>query len=203
MSQQQQAFNRAVAFIDAANSQDPYMDSDTHMIWPKELLYSHRMTNMLLRYASDPDDAIKLSVRAQHIERWKLPRSVYPNGRKGYLKWRTDLYKFHGDTVAKLLMQAGYAEEFIKRVKAAVEKKSLKNNPNSQLIEDVTVLVFIEYYIIDFTTKHPEYNEEKWRNIINKAWKKMSERAQLFALSGGITIPETLTPLIQKSISGN
>lgn len=200
---EQTPYTTAVALIDAANSEDPNRESDAGRDWPKELLYSQRMSDMLGRYASDADDAIKLAIRAQHIQRWKSPRSDFPEGRQGYLQWRAGLYKFHADTVAKLLAEAGYEEDFIERVKQAVGKRALKANKDTQLLEDVTALVFIEHYMLDFASRHPEYDEEKWINIIRKTWKKMSEQANQFALSGSIRLPEPLLPLIQKSVSRN
>lgn len=201
MSQQLPAFDRAIALIDAANAEDPNTESLEGKVWPKELLYSHRMSDMLQRYAPDADEAQKLAIRAQHIQRWKSPRDAYPMDRQGYLQWRTGLYKFHAETAGKLLARAGYAEDVIERVKQAVGKRALKVNPDTQLVEDVAALVFIEHYMLDFATKHPEYDEAKWLDIIRKTWKKMSGRAQQFALSGGIKLPEPLLPLIQKAVS--
>jgi len=202
MSQQDQAYEKAVALIDAANSADPNQETDTDgKAWPKELLYSQRMSDMQQRYAPDADDVMKLAIRAQHIQRWKSPRSDYPEGRQGYLKWRTDLYRFHADTAGELMAKAGYPEDDIERMKMAVGKRKLKVNPDTQLLEDVIDLVFIEHYMLAFAGKHPEYDEEKWLDIIRKTWKKMSERGQQFALSGSITLPEPLVPLIQKAIS--
>jgi len=198
---QQQAFEKAVELIDAANRADPNQETDADgKAWPKELLYSHRMAEMLERYVPDADDVMKLAVRAQHIERWKSPRSDYPEGRQGYLNWRTDLYKYHADTAGRLLAEAGYGEQDIARLKKAVGKRALKVNPDTQLLEDVIDLVFIEHYMLAFAGKHPEYDEEKWLDIIRKTWKKMSERGQQFALSGAIKLPEPLLPLIQKAI---
>lgn len=201
MSQQQQAFDRAITLIDAANSEDPNQEYVEGEVWPKERLYSRRMSDMLQQYAPDADDAVKLAVHAQHIQRWKSPRNAYPAGRQGYLQWRSGLYKFHADTVAGLLDQAGYAEDFIKRVKQAVGKRALKANPDTQLLEDVTALVFIEHYLLTFAAKHTEYDEEKWLQIIRKTWKKMSAQANRFALSGSIRLPEPLIPLIQKAVA--
>lgn len=198
----QEMYEKAVALIDAANSEDPNKETDAGgEEWPKELLYSHRMAEMLQRYAPEADDAMKLAIRAQHIQRWKSPRSNYPMDRTGYLKWRTDLYKFHADTAGELLAQAGYDEVFIERVKQAVGKKALKRNPDTQLLEDVVDLVFIEYYMLDFAGKHPEYDEAKWIDIIQKTWKKMSAQAHAFALAGNIKLPEPLIPLIQKAVA--
>ncbi|TDY04041.1 DUF4202 domain-containing protein [Thiohalophilus thiocyanatoxydans] len=198
----QSKYEKAIELFDAANREDPNMEFDGEKEWPKELLYSYRMGEMIDRYAPDADDAMKLAVRAQHIQRWKSPRDAYPMDRKGYLKWRSDLYKFHAQTAGELLAQAGYDEEFIERVKTAVAKRGLKTNPDTQLLEDVTDLVFIEHYMLAFANKHPEYSEEKWIDIIRKTWNKMSPDAQQFALAGNITLPEPLVPLIQKAVAG-
>ncbi len=198
----QELFARAVALIDAANAEDPNQESADGKSWPKELLYSQRMSEMLQRYAPEADDAQKLAIRSQHIQRWKSQRSDYPEGRQGYLQWRTGLYKFHAETAGALLAEAGYHDDVIDRVKQAVGKRALKVNKDTQLLEDVTDLVFIEHYMLAFAQKHPEYDEDKWLDIIRKTWKKMSERAQQFALGGGITLPEPLLPLIRKAVSG-
>ena len=97
----------------------------------------------------------------------------------------------------------GYGDDVIERVKQAVAKKAIKRNPDTQLLEDVTDLVFIEHYMLEFAGKHPEYSEEKWLDIIRKTWDKMSDQAHEFALSGGIKLPEPLVPLIQKAVAGN
>jgi hypothetical protein len=199
----QENFNKAIELINAANSEDPNHENVDGKDWPKELLYSHRMSDMLQRYAPDADDAMKLAIRSQHIQRWKSPRSDYPMDRKGYHQWRSQLYIFHADTAGALLEKAGYDEKFIARVKLAVSKKSLKSNPDTQLLEDVTALVFIEHYMLAFAEKHPEYDEEKWLTIIRRTWNKMSETAHEFALSGKIVLPEPLIPLIQKAIANN
>lgn len=197
----QDKFELAIELIDAANNEDPNEESSDGKQWPKELLYSYRMSDMQQRYAPDADDTMKLALRAQHIQRWKSPRNDYSMDRKGYHLWRTNLYTFHADTVAALLEKAGYDDEFIERVKLAVSKKSLKSNPDTQLLEDVSALVFIEHYMQEFADKHPEYDEEKWLLIIRRTWNKMTERAHVFALSGSIKLPEPLIPLIQKAVS--
>ena len=202
MSQKQSNYEKARALIDAANSADPNQVSADGKEWPKELLYSERMSDMLERYRPDADDAMKLAIRAQHIERWKSPRSDYPMDRIGYLKWRKDLYKIQANTAAGLLKQAGYGDEEIERVRNAVAKKNIKGNPDTQLLEDVTDLCFMEHYMLEFFEKHPDYSEEKWIDIIRKTWHKMSDNAHRFALSGAITLPETLAPLIHKAVAG-
>ena len=201
MPEDQTIFQQARSLIDAANSKDPNIVNVDGKDWPKELLYSERMSEMLDRYNPQADDAMKLAIRAQHIERWKSPRNAYPMDRMGYLKWRKDLYKIQADTAATLLQQAGFNELDVERVRKAVAKKNIKGNPDTQLLEDVTDLCFIEHYMIDFVDKHPEYTEEKWIDIIRKTWNKMSDDAHKFALSGNLKIPESLSPLIIKAVS--
>ncbi|SFK95332.1 protein of unknown function [Nitrosomonas aestuarii] len=196
----QQRFDKAMALIDAANSEDPNREICEGKSWPKELLYAHHMSDMLERYAPGADDAIKLAVRAQHIQRWKSPRSDYPMDRKGYHQWRAGLNGFHADTVAGLLKKAGYDNQFIARVKQIVGKKSLKTNPDTQLMEDTAGLVFIEHAMSDFVGRHPEYSEEKWIDIICKIWRKMSSRAHQFIIAGHIKIPELQVELFRKAL---
>jgi hypothetical protein len=203
MSQQPSTFDKALALIDAANSEDPNQVTADGKAWPKELLYSQRMSDMLHRYTPDADAAMQLAIRAQHVQRWKSPRDAYSMDRIGYLQWRKDLYKIQAQTAAELLAEAGYGEDVIERVRTAVAKKGIKENPDTQLLEDVTDLVFLEHYLLEFAGKHPDYDEEKWLDIIRKTWKKMSDRAQQFALSGSVRLPESLVPLIRKAVSGD
>ena len=203
MSQNQSIYLKALSFIDDANKKDPNKVVADGKEWPKELLYSERMSDMLIRYAADADEAMKLAIRAQHIERWKSPRNAYPMDRIGYLKWRKDLYKIQANTAAELLAQAGYNDDVIERVRNSVAKKNIKGNPDTQLLEDVTDLVFLEHYILEFVGKHPDYSEEKWIDIILKTWNKMSDRAHKFTLSGKVELPESLAPLIKKAVSGD
>lgn len=196
-------YERAIALIDAANAEDPRMDTDAGgQQVPRELLYGQRMAEMIQRYTPDADEVQRLAVRAQHIQRWKTPRDSYPMTRDGYMQWRTGLYKFHAETCGRLMQEAGYDEASIERAKQAVGKRGLKVNPDTQLLEDVADLVFIEYYMLGFAGQKADYSEEKWLDIIRKTWKKMSERAHAFALSGQLKLPEPLVPLITKAISG-
>ena len=193
-------YSKAISLIDAANSKDPNIEIADGQEWPKELLYSQRMSDMLERYKPESDDIIKLAIRAQHIQRWKSPRNAYPMDRAGYHQWRTDLYKFHAVTATGLMAQAGYDEFALERARTAISKRKLKVNADTQLLEDIAGLVFIEYYMLAFAEKHPEYDEDKWIDIIRKTWNKMTADAHAFALSGKLELPGSLVPLIQKSV---
>ncbi|NDP48142.1 MAG: DUF4202 domain-containing protein [Sulfuriferula multivorans] len=197
MIDNQERFEHTLAQFDAANAQDPHQDEGQ----PKELLYGQRMSNMIGRFAPDASEASQLAVRAQHIQRWTVPRNSYPMTKEGYHAWRTGLYIFHADTAGELMREAGYDDTMIERVKKAVGKRGIKVNPESQLLEDIANLVFIEHYLLAFANSKPDYDEEKWLEIIRRTWGKMSKNAQTFALSGKIKLPEALVPLITKAIS--
>jgi hypothetical protein len=194
------AYEHAVNLIDSANSQDPNVEHAEGKDWPKELLYSQRMSNMLERYRSDSDYIIKLAIRGQHIERWQSPRSAYPMDKQGYHRWRSDLYIFHADKVGSVMAQAGFNLEEIERAKNAVAKVGIKSNPDTQLLEDVVGLVFMEHYMLNFAAKHVDYTEQKWIDIIRKTWAKTSKDAHAFVLAGKISLPESLTPVILKAV---
>ena len=190
-------FNQAMALFDAANAEDPNLDEGQ----PKELLYGRRMSEMIGRFAPDASEVAQLAVRAQHIRRWTVPRNSYPMTKEGYHAWRTGLYTFHADTAGELMRQAGYDDAMIERVKKAVGKRGIKVNPDTQLLEDIANLVFIEHYMLAFAQSKPDYDKAKWLEIIRRTWGKMSKNAQAFALSGQIRLPEPLVPLITKAIS--
>lgn len=193
----QERFNKAIALFDAANAEDPNLDEGQ----PKELLYAIRMTEMIGRFAPAASEVAQLAVRAQHIRRWTVPRHNYPLGKPGYFAWRTGLYRFHAETAAALMRQAGYDVAMIEQVKTAVSKQEMKSNPATQMLEDVSSLVFLEHYMQGFAGQHADYSEEKWLGIIRKTWKKMSDSAHAFATSGGIKLPPALLPLIEKALA--
>ncbi|KDN56164.1 hypothetical protein FEM21_07160 [Flavobacterium seoulense] len=140
-------------------------------------------------------EEIQIAAKAQHICRWKMPRESYPMDRVGYLKWREELKKFHAKTTAEILAKSGYSQEFIDRVSFLIEKKLLKKDEETQLLEDVICLVFLEYYLDPFVQKH---DTEKLKNIILKTWNKMSEKGHQEALK--ISYTEANLQLIKESL---
>jgi hypothetical protein len=188
-------FQNASAWIDAENAQDPNTEKDRSQSHPKELLYSHRMYRKLMDFYPNASEAVQIACKAQHICRWKMPRETYPMDRVGYLKWREDLKKFHAKTTAVLLEKAGYDETFIARVSFLIEKKLLKKDEETQLLEDVICLVFLEYYLEPFVAKH---DTEKLKNIILKTWNKMSEKGHQEALK--INFSDSSYQLIREAL---
>jgi hypothetical protein len=188
-------FDNAIRRFDEANAQDPNTELIGGQPMPKELIYGQRLSARLAAFAPDAPETVKLAARAQHIRRWEVPRDSYPEGRAGYLKWRTDLYKRHGDIAGEIMGDVGYDAETIDRVQTLLRKRGLKTDPDVQLMEDVICLVFLEHYFHDFARKH---DEEKLIPIVQKTWKKMSDRAHEAALQLEYA-PEDLA-VIQKAL---
>jgi len=190
--------------IDASHASDPHLELDTAtgQQQPKESLYAQRMANMLTRFSPEASEAVHISVRAQHIQRWMIPRSDFPMTTLGYKQWRARLYKYHADVTGELMHQVGYDDDAIAQVKAIVGKRGIKVNPEAQLLEDVASLVFLEHYLVNFVAAHPEYDAEKWQGILRKTWVKMSERGQSFALTK-IHLPVHLRSLILSATQGD
>ena len=173
-------FQNALQRIDAANAKDPNKVVIDDTIVAKELLYSDRMLNRLMDFAPDASEAIQIAAKGQHICRWEIARNTYPMDRVGYLKWREALKKFHASKTTSILKEVGYENAFIDRVCFLIEKKLLKKDAETQLLEDVICLVFLEYYLEEFILKH---DTEKLKNIFIKTWNKMSEKGQKTALT--------------------
>ena len=190
-------FRDAINGFDAANRQDPNREACQEKTYAKELLYAERLTAWLDRIAPEAPEIVQLAARAQHIERWQIPRSDYPKDRQGYRKWRVDLGKFHAERAGRILVQADYDDETIARVQSLLRKEHLKTDPNCQLLEDVICLVFLEFYFRDFAEEH---DEEKLVNILRRTWKKMSERGHEAALQ--LKLPPRLRRLVEKAVAG-
>lgn len=195
-------FNAAIAAFDTANSADPNRERDRGAEHPKELLYARRMSMMLERFAPDAPEAVRLAVRCQHLRRWEVPRDSFPRTPEGYRAWRKRLMDFHAETAGRMLHEAGYGDETVAHVQALLRKERLKRDPDSQLVEDVVGLVFLEHYLECFVAEHSQYDEAKLADILRKTWAKMSERGQQAALTR-VKLPEALKAVVLRAVGSS
>ena len=186
----------AFQLFDAANKQDPNTEIFEGTSYPKEVLYGIRMTERLHEFAPNASEALQLAARCQHICRWEISRESYAMNREGYLRWRQDLKIFHARKASSILQEVGYNRETIDKVCFLLEKKQLKKNDETQTIEDVICLVFLEYYFEPFALKHPE---DKTIEILKKTWRKMSVKGQEAALK--LPLSKYASELIFKALS--
>ena len=169
----------AFGLFDRANKNDPNKETSDGKIFPKELLYSIRMSDKLNEFSPNASETVQLAARCQHICRWEIPRDSFEMNRNGYLTWRRELSKFHAKKASEILEEVGYNKELIDNVAFLVQKKQLKRNEETQLLEDVICLIFLEFYFENFSEK---YSEEKLVDILRKTWAKMSDNGHDAAL---------------------
>lgn len=187
---------RALAAIDAANGADPTQETQDGAARPAALIYSERMSEWLERIEPDASEVLRIAARAQHIERWTVPRASYPMDREGYLRWRTELGKYHAQRAGEIMRAAGYDESEASRVGQLIRKQRLKRDPEAQTLEDVICLVFLENYFADFATKH---DDAKIIDILRKTWAKMSPRGHAAALE--LPMPERARALVERALA--
>jgi len=187
-------FEKAVALFDAYNSRDPHREKIDDQEAPREFLYGVRMTSRLNHYEPNAPEHVHLAIRSQHIGRWEIARDTFPMDKKGYLQWRAQLAVHHAKIAEKILLECGYDAETIEQVKFLLQKKQLHQNPDTQLLEDVVCLVFIEFYLEDFARQH---DDDKIVDILRKTLRKMSPRAIQEALK--ISVSDHVKRLIAKA----
>lgn len=189
---------KVLSAIDAANAADPNRAMLEGSLLPAEIAYSRRMSAMLDRIYPEASELLRIAARAQHIERWKTPRTSYPEGRLGYLRWRTELKAYHAQRAGDIMASCGYDGGEVERTRSLIRKERLKYDAEAQALEDVICLVFLEDYFADFAPKYPE---TKVVDILRKTWVKMSPKGQAAALR--LTIPEPAQELLSRALAAS
>jgi hypothetical protein len=193
-------FAAAVAAIDAANAADPFTVVVDGVSRPKEQAHAEMMTAWVERLDPDVDEAQLLAARAHHLRRWVVPRSDYPEGRAGYLKWRADAKRRHADEVAEILQGCGYSDDTIDRVQQIVRKEHLRSDPQVQTHEDALCLVFLQTQLGDLAN---QLGDEKGFEVLRKTLEKMSQRGRDEALDLPLSADErSLVIAALKEIGG-
>ncbi|MGJ8691966.1 MAG: DUF4202 domain-containing protein [Thalassotalea sp.] len=191
-----QRMQRVISAIDEINQQDPNTEIVNGDDVAKELIYGQRMSECLNQYWPDASEYLQIAVRAQHIKRWHLKRAEFPEGKAGYLTWRKQLGLFHAELTQETMLTHGYSAEEAEQSYNIVRKAKLKSNQDSQTLEDVACLVFLIHYFDAFAAK---YDDEKVIDIVQKTWRKMSEKGHDIALT--LTLPEHLAKLVGQALA--
>ena len=168
----------ALDAIDAANADDPHTIEVDGQIRPKEQAHAELMTEWVQRLDPDAHDAQLVAARAHHLRRWALPRSDYPEGRAGYLRWRTAQAKRHAAEVADIVTAVGYDDAFAADVSAIVAKRGLATDPRVQTHEDALCLVFLHTQFDELADK---LGDDHMAEVLAKTLVKMSPAARRIA----------------------
>jgi hypothetical protein len=170
----------ALAAIDAANADDPNRIVVGGVERPKELAHAELVTEWVRRLVPEPSEELLLAARAHHLRRWVVPRSTYPDGRAGYLRWRRHLHERHAEETAEILAAAGYDEAVISRVADIVRKRNLARDPEVQALEDALCLVFLDTQLHELAGR---VERPKMVDVLRKTLVKMSEDGKRHALA--------------------
>ena len=184
-------FTEVLARIDALNAADPEVVMEGEVSHPAALLYGRRMSAELVGFHAQASEHLRIAVRGQHIERWKLPPASYPEGSEGYLAWRRDQGRNHADRVAGLMRNIGYAPDDCDHVARIIRKEGIKRDAEVQVLEDVAALVFLRWYFAGFADGR---DPEPVYRIVAKTARKMSAEGRAFAAR--LDLPAELAPAL-------
>jgi hypothetical protein len=171
-------FEAACLAIDRVSAEDPQ---------GREGPYSLRMVDWVRKLAPSASEELLLAARAQHLRRWTVARSTYPQGRSGYLRWREDLKTFHADTLGRIMGEAGYDGAAVAKTRGLLLRKNLSPDAEGQTLEDAACLVFLQFELGEFAARTEPV---KMVEILRKSWKKMSPAARREALGLDLTVGE-------------
>ena len=182
--------------IDAAHAEDPNKVDVNGVEVPYELHYSQKMSHYLEKRNPEAPETLRLAIRAQHFRRWEVPRSSYPMNKVGYHAWRTFLKKRQADMASQICKDCGYSEEEAQRIASSIRKEDLKEDEETQVLEDVACLVFLDDQFEEFEKQH---DEEKIIRILKKTWGKMTEEGHQLALQ--IPMSERCKDLVVRALA--
>ncbi|CEM09422.1 unnamed protein product [Vitrella brassicaformis CCMP3155] len=181
-------YEKASMAIDKVHDNDPSKTEDSVA---KELKYADSIIEWITKVVPEPSLTLLLAGRAQHFERWAIPRNTYPMDKPGYLRWRADVKKRQGQRIREVFAAIGISETVADRVGALVAKATPASDPDAQALEDAACLVFLAEQSADFSA---DKDDAKMIGILQKTWVKMSAQGHLLALE--LPLPSRLLALI-------
>ena len=190
------SYDAAVAAIDAANAADPNMVSFGGVAQPLALVHGRLAADWVARLVDDPDEPLLLAARAHHLRRWEVPRSTYPDGKVGYLRWRRDQKQRHAVDVEAILVAAGYESPVVIRTQQLIRREGLGSDPDAQVVEDAACLVFIETQLAGMEAR---LEPTRLLEVIRKTARKMSPAA--LAAVGQIDLDARASALLDAALS--
>lgn len=165
---------RTADAIDAANAEDPETVLFDGEVRPLQQTLGRLAAVWVDRLDPAASPVQRLAARAHHLRRWERPRSDYPEGRAGYLRWRRAAKDHHADDLAALLRGHGWDEESVARARSLVRKEGLGHDLQVQVHEDAVCLAFLAVQLDAATAL---MGEEKTVAVLRRTAAKMSPEA--------------------------
>jgi hypothetical protein len=189
------SFQKATAALKAAHLQDPTTELVGSEPVPSEWLYTQRLLERLQQVYPDASEALTIAAYCQHLYRWEIKRTEYPEGRMGYYQWRNYLGDYQAKKAAAILQASGYSDDFISEVVDILKKLNIHRLDEAQKLEDVVCLVFLEHYMQDFMQGK---SDAQLVQIVQKTWTKMSDHGHHVALQ--LNLPEPTRRIVIRAL---
>ncbi len=187
----------AFALIDGANAADPNRVAWRGGSEPLAQLQGVLATDWVRRLRPDADAALLLAARAHHRRRWTVPRTTYPEGRAGYLRWRKDLKQRHADELAELLAPLGLEPALVARAGRLITRVDLQTDPDARTVEDAACLVFLQLQLDGVADALAD--DDHMVEILRKTARKMS--ADGLAAAATIPLSPTGAALLARALT--
>lgn len=182
---------RAVAAIDAANADDPRRVAVGGVERAFELVYADHLETWIRALVPEPSGALSFAARAQHVRRWEIPRSTFPDGRAGYHAWRRRLQDHHVAIARACLEEALCPLADIERVERILRKQGVAGDPEPQAMQDALGLVTLEMQLGELAAR---LDEPKLIEVLRRTAAKMSPAA--VALAGTLELPPPMARVL-------
>lgn len=196
VSDRSPAYATVVAAIDVANAADPNPVTVRGTTEPLALVHGRLAVEWVEHLQPDPPEPLLIAARAHHLRRWEVPRSTYPEGKPGYLRWRRDQKRRHATDVAEIMAAAGFDAAEIERTQALLRREQLATDAETQVLEDAACLVFIETQLAEM---EPRFDHDHLIDVIRKTARKMSPAG--LAAVGTIALGEREVALLGEALS--
>lgn len=186
-----------LAAVDAANADDPdrvVLDGEEVSL---QVALGRRASEWVDRLDPDAGAAQRIAARAHHLRRWAVPRTEYPEGRAGYLRWRRDAKERHAAEVAEILTAQAWDDATVEEVQRLIRKQGLGSDAAAQVHEDAVCLAFLEVQLDESAVK---MGEEKTVDVLRRTARKMSPAA----LEAAAALPYSATgaALLAEALAG-
>ncbi len=181
--------------VDEVNRNDPNVDTQTQQ--PRALRQGRLASIWLTRLDDAPSPELEAAVRAHHLRRWEVLRSDYPEGRAGYLKWRRDNKVHQASSLAAIMKDLGWPPPSVERTTELLNRTRLRTDPETQHLEDVACLVFLE---TELQAMIARLERGHMARVAQKTADKMSPEA--VALIDTIALTETARQVLAEASQG-
>ena len=167
-------FDQAIATFDKYNASDPHQEVAGDNSFPKESAIRSAHERTAGPVCTGKRGGLAACRQKPAYRPLGNSKGRIPSRQKGISAMKNAKKSTMRKLQRRIPSDCGYENEIIEKVKFLLLKKELHKNADTQLLEDIICLVFVQYYLDEFAAKH---DDEKVVDILRKTIKKMSPKA--------------------------